>query len=79
MLQRYNKMKDQVIPKLSHIPIRTYIHDGNGLITCYNINNFRYGIDPKIETGEIIFVLSLTIKQAQMLMEDLYYGEYTGA
>ena len=57
-----------VTPNLEYAPEREYVHNNEGNIICR-----------AIISKKIIFELRLTKKQADILMEDLYYGEYTGA
>lgn len=59
---------ERVTPNREHVPKRAYIRFENGYIRC---------IDS--ESGVILFSITLTNHNAKLLMEDLYYGEYTGA
>ena len=59
-------MDDIVTPNLAHVPLRTYIRYG-GDITCHDYKN-----------KAVLFMIALTTDDAKLLMEDLYYGEYTG-
>ena len=61
-------MMDQVTPNLESVPERTYIRIGK-TIQCF-----------KVPTPDrLIWQLDLpSVELAIALMEDLYYGEYTG-
>lgn len=66
----------KVIPNSEHNPERIYVHDGNGLIICYSIPKFsRSGFTPG---NEELFRFQINKSNAELLMEDIYYGEYTG-
>ena len=60
------KMDDRVTPNLSYVPERTYIRY-EGSIVCFDY-----------KSKEELFRITLTTDNAKLLMEDLYYGEYTG-
>lgn len=63
---------------------RVYALNG-GTVICREIislpDEAYFPDKPKslIKTGKELFRLSLLKDEAEMLMEDLYYGEYTGA
>ena len=63
-------------PKLEWIPERTYKRYG-AVIICYRIPDYK---KPKEHEDTPIFTISLdTVEHAKNIMEDIYYGEYTGA
>ena len=69
---------EKVTPNLEHVPKRVYVREG-GVITCREILSVHKGIlSPMINEGKALFILCLSVEKAKMLMEDLYYGEYTG-
>jgi hypothetical protein len=69
---------DRVIPNLEHVPKRVYMCE-DGVITCREyISHTTEYFKTKVETGKVLFVLALSLEKAEMLMQDLYYGEYTG-
>lgn len=70
-------MRDKVIPNLEHVPERSYTRVG-GIITCREVTSFESGLDPTVSEGQVLFILCLSVKKAETLMEDLYYGQYTG-
>ena len=73
---------DQVTPMSSFCPERHYICNGK-VIICYKVACYEHTTDGT----KISFIPSMplwkfelpTEEAAQSLMEDLYYGEYTGA
>ena len=72
-------MKKTVIPQREHTPKRLYEFDG-GEVVCFELGA-RAGsiVDMKFEKGLELFRLTLPAGVAEMLYEDLYYGEYTGS
>jgi hypothetical protein len=69
---------DRVTPNLEHVPKRTYIRKG-GNIVCREVLGTGEGIDLGVSDGQFLFRIWLSVGNAKLLMEDLYYGEYTGA
>lgn len=70
----------EVIPEAEFAPDRVYLHDGNGNIRCYALRSYdRSVLERKYEKGEMLFEIKLSIENAELLMNDLFYGEYTGA
>ena len=69
----------QVTPNLESLPERTYIRIGK-TIQCFRVLKYFTDIrKPMIIASEPIWQLDLPlIESAIELMEDLYYGEYTG-
>ncbi len=62
---------DQVTPSLQHFPERTYILCADGIIQCFEAFSYR--------EKKLLWQFELpSIDAAQILMSDLYYGEYTG-
>jgi len=58
---------------------RTYIKKDNR-ISCYESERILSKISGKVKLKNLMFHISLKSKEdADMLMEDLYYGEYDGA
>lgn len=68
----------RVIPESGRSPARIYEHDGEGVIVVYAIAENPPWPKPPVQGGEL-FRMTLPKDQAQALMNDLYYGEYTGA
>ena len=70
---------NQVTPNLEHIPERTYKRNKN-VIRCYEIMEHNF-FEGSITTKEKpLFVLEMKdAEAANLLMDDLYHGEYTGA
>ena len=74
----------KIIPNLEWQPERVYCQTNN-IVTCYQITEVNTSITTVLETIVIdierpIFVMTFTDKEAaDSLMDDLYYGEYTGA
>ena len=74
---------NRVVPHFESLPKRVYTYDGETVI-CREIISFPEeaysSFKPKdsIKTGKELFRLSLSKDKAEMLMNDLYYGEYTG-
>ena len=70
---------DQVTPQYERHPTRSYVQEG-AVIRCYPIEHDTGGVDRKITlSAHPLFVMQMASKEdADMLMEDLYYGEYTG-
>ena len=69
---------NRIIPRLEcGVPKRVYYIDG-GVITCKEILKLTPGVEPLVSEGETLFVMCLSVEKAKMLMEDLYYGQYTG-
>ena len=58
-------------------PERSYKRIG-GVITCREVTGIKSELDLTVSEGRILFVLCLSVEKAEMLMEDLYYGQYTG-
>lgn len=57
---------------------RVYVREGS-VVSCKEIIKIHEGaVDRMISEGKELFRLNLTIETAKILMEDLYYGEYTG-
>lgn len=72
---------EQVTPRLEHTPVRTYKRSGN-MIECYAVLPSKgKEIDMEVTCGDYPeFIIELFSEEiAEQLMEDLYYGEYTGA
>ena len=69
----------QVTPNLEHIPKRTYIRTG-AVIRCYRVLKVSRTIAPIVMSRKFIWKIIMSSESAaKMLMDDLYYGEYTGA
>lgn len=71
---------EQVTPKYESAPERSYIRDG-AIIRCFGIEKDSGGITNRVLTlsASPVFVIELPSDDvAKALMEDLYYGEYTG-
>ena len=73
---------DSVIPNFESVPERIYTYE-EGSIVCKEIDSSLKGSHflkrkEKIKTKGELFRISLPKKEAEMLMYDLYYGEYTG-
>lgn len=68
---------DQTTPQLSSVPERTYIRDGN-IIKVYEV--LSGDTSSSVINGDVaIFTMILKSEEIAMdVMEDLYYGEYTG-
>lgn len=71
---------ERVVPNISHAPKRAYTHNGDGVIICREVSSFEHmATEDKVTEGEILYEIKLSPRDAELLMEDLYYGEYTGA
>ena len=71
---------DQVTPQYEYVPKRSYLRNGK-VVKCYLIVADSGSIlDRKLTLDDIpLFTLEFSSETlAQQLMEDLYYGEYTG-
>ena len=71
---------DQVTPQFEYVPKRSYLRNGK-TVKCYLIVADSGGIlDRELTLDDIpLFTLEFPCELfAQHLMEDLYYGEYTG-
>lgn len=71
---------DRVVPKFEYCPERTYLRIGTS-IECYTIIADNGSIVDRqlILENSPLFTLELPSETlAKQLMEDLYYGEYTG-
>ena len=69
---------NKVVPNLESVSKRVYTYE-NETIICREIVSFSSSVDCKIKVGKVLFTLSVSEGTAKMLMEDLYYGQYTGA
>jgi len=71
---------EQVTPSLEFAPERSYKRKGLK-IKCFNVlkNDGHHHEDLTLSELPLFEIDVLTEKAAVMLMEDLYYGEYTGA
>ena len=73
---------DQVTPRSSLCPERHYICNGK-VIICYKVSGYEHTADGTKITfipSSPLYKFELpTEEAAQDVMEDLYYGEYTGA
>ena len=74
-------MSNQVTPMLESVPERTYIREGRN-ITCYEVLEHQ---DPESSSYKVTYnaVPSFYFKlpsaaAAKLVMNDMYYGEYTG-
>lgn len=70
-------MQDKVIPGVDHPPKRVYTRVGS-TITCREVTGIESEVDLTVTEGLVLFTLRLPLGSAKMLMEDLYYGQYTG-
>lgn len=69
-----------VTPNLDHAPKRTYKRDGK-VINCHTVKSYlQTGTGVKLVLDPIPdFSITLNFESTAIkLMEDLYYGEYTG-
>jgi len=56
-----------------------YIQEGE-CVTCWAIDEMSNGVEPTVLKKHFLFTLHIHNEVfANMLMEDLHYGEYTGA
>jgi hypothetical protein len=72
---------EKVVPELEWEPKRKYERDGK-TITCYEVSDADISRVAPVLTYKFapIFVLKMeSDEHAKALMNDLYYGEYTGA
>jgi len=68
----------KVIPNREFVPERIYIQRDK-FITVYSIGKEISALDCEYETGAKLFEFELPTKEAaEIFMNDLYYGEYTG-
>lgn len=68
----------KVIPNRESAPERVYIQRDK-FITVYLIGKQIGAIDGEYETGEKLFEIEFAAKEeAEIFMNDLYYGEYDG-
>jgi hypothetical protein len=72
---------EQVTPKFERHPVRTYIREG-ATIRCFAIEG-QSGCFTKpvfqLSTSPLFVIQAPSEEAAETLMEDMYYGEYTGA
>jgi len=70
----------QVTPMREYAPERSYIQIGTE-IKCFKVLSVDNGIDQIIHlSDDPIFTIKMPSEEsARLLIEDLYYGEYTGA
>lgn len=67
-------MTNCVVPNLDSVPERIYLRSGS-VVKCY-----RYRASFDVGLSDFIFEITFGDEsEAVILMEDLYYGEYTGA
>lgn len=69
---------DLVTPRLESVPERTYMRDGS-IIKVYEVLSVDEA-SSSVNKGDMeIFIITLESEEiAVALMEDLYYGQYTG-
>lgn len=69
---------DQVTPNIEYCPERTYKRTG-AVITCIEVIRVE-GLDNKLTLGDEHYSFRMPNEDiAIKLMQDLYYGEYTGS
>ena len=70
---------DQVTPNLEFVPKRSYKRR-DSKIECFKVLSCDGSLERNLTLSKspIFEIDMLTEKVAIMLMEDLYYGEYTG-
>ena len=70
----------EVIPELNYAPKRKYVQTNN-IIRVYNVLNSYRTVDQLcICEDTAAFTIELQDEEtAKLVMNDLYYGEYTGA
>ena len=70
---------NQVTPLMESVPVRSYKRDGSN-IRCFEVLGSKGYFPTRLTLSESpIFEINLPTEEiAGMLMEDLYYGEYTG-
>lgn len=69
---------DQVTPNIEHCPERTYKRTG-AVITCFQAVRAE-GLWDDVTLGNELYSFEMISEDiAIKLMQDLYYGEYTGS